>query len=168
MWIPNHVILITTQKIIHVGELLAIPFPAWASCLGHSKVQVQDCPINLPSYLTDAGPPFPIILFHVLLFPVYCTFQDLQVLLQTFEDDASLLERSAQDRDNRASSCFSTACPCHDPTLQAPTLAEQSTPACWSHTLTVRDPRLGDHHLLRQTEFPCGLAQVLIVPGQGH
>lgn len=65
-------------------------------------------------------------------------------------------------------SCFSTTCPCHDPALQAPTLAEQSTPACWSHMLTVRDPRLGDHHLLHRTEFPCGLAQVLIVPGQGH
>lgn len=65
-------------------------------------------------------------------------------------------------------SCFSTTCPCHDPALQAPTLAEQSAPACWSHTLTVRDPQWGDHHLLHQTEFPCGLAQVLTVPGQGH
>lgn len=65
-------------------------------------------------------------------------------------------------------SCFSTTCPCHDPVLQAPTLAEQSTPACWSQTLTARDPQLGDHHLLHQTEFPCGLAQVSIVPGQGH
>lgn len=96
MWISNH--HFTMQKIIHVGELLAIPFPAWASCLGHSKVQVQDCLITLPSYVTDAGDtPFPVILFHVLLFPVYCTFQDLHVLLQTFEDNASLLERSAQD-----------------------------------------------------------------------
>lgn len=83
-------------KTIHVGELLAIPFPAWASCLGHSKVQVQDCLTNLPSYITDAGvTPFSVISFHILLFPVYCTFQDLQVVLQTFGDNASFSERSA-------------------------------------------------------------------------
>lgn len=104
MWIPNHGILITTQKIINVGELLATPFPAWASCLGHSKVRVQDCLKALPSSVTNAGDtPFPLTLFHVFLFPVYCTFQDLQVLLRTFEDNASLLESGAQDRDNRAS-----------------------------------------------------------------
>lgn len=38
--------------------------------------------------------------------PIYCTFQDLQVLLQTFEDNASLLGKSAQDRDNWASAAF--------------------------------------------------------------
>lgn len=29
--------------------------PTWAACLGYSKVQVQDCPTNLQSYIAEAG-----------------------------------------------------------------------------------------------------------------
>lgn len=50
----------------------------------------------------------PVMLFHGLLLPAYCTFQDLQVLLETFETNASLLERSTQDRDNPASAAALT------------------------------------------------------------
>lgn len=167
MWISNH--HFTTQKIIHVGELLAIPFPAWASCLGHSKVQVQDCLMTLPPFVTDAGE-------HTISCNIIPCFVVPSILhipgpARTSSDlwrQRFSFRKKRTGQRQLSLSCFSTTCPCHDPALQAPTLAEQSTPACWSQTLTVRDPQLGDHHLLHQTESPCGLAQVSIVPGQGH
>lgn len=76
-----------------------------------------------------------VTLFHVLLLSAYCTFQDLQVFLETFEANASLLERGTQDRDNSDS-----AAPSSSSSSASSNLAEQSAPACWSFPYCDRSP----------------------------
>lgn len=163
MWILNHGIMITTQKIIHVAELLAMLFPAWSSCsfwstspgLSHkTAILYHWCRGHTIS--CNAIPCFVVpSILHILGLENTSSYLwrqcfCLQEAHKTGTTEPQLLLYNLSLPWSSAASSD---------------IAEQSTPACWSYTLTVRDPQLGYHH---QIEFPCELAQVLRVPGQGH